>query len=429
MANPLLDELDARGQLQDVSDRDALGELLDRERVSLYAGYDPSGSSLHIGSLVPTALLARFQRAGHKPIVLVGGATGMIGDPSGKSEERSLLDVDALDANVDALKNQLSKYIEFGKRATDAVMVNNYDWTAPLSYLDFLRDVGKHLTVNYMTGKESVRARLEDRDQGISYTEFSYMLLQAYDFHVLARDHGCRLQVGGSDQYGNITAGIELHRKLGGEHRLFGMTAPLLLDSSGKKMGKTAAGTRMWLDPELTSPYAFYQYWLNTDDADVPRFLKLFSQRDLAEIEAITTAHAETPHKREGQRTLASDVTTWVHGADALRRAIAASQVMFGGSLDELSDADLEPLLADVPSSTLTRAELEQGIDLVEMLANTELAKSKGAARRLVTGGGVYVNNVRANDPARTLTTDDLGTETMMILRAGKKNYHIVRVG
>ena len=429
MANKLLDELDARGQMQDVSDRDALGELLDSEGVSVYAGYDPSGTSLHIGNLVPTALLLRFQRAGHKPIALVGGATGMIGDPSGKSEERSLLDVDALNANVESLKNQLSKYIEFGNRKTDAVMVNNHDWTAGLTFLDFLRDVGKHLTVNYMTGKESVRARLEDRDQGISYTEFSYMLLQAYDFHVLARDHGCRLQVGGSDQYGNITAGIELHRKLGGAHRLFGLTAPLLLDSSGTKMGKTAAGTRMWLDPELTSPYAFYQYWLNTEDADVDRFLRLFSQRDLGDIQAIVAAHAAEPHKREGQRALAADMTTWVHGADALRRVVVASQVMFGGSLDELEDQDLEPLLADVPSSTIARTELEGGASLVDMLVRTDLAKSKGAARKLVTGGGVYVNNVRADDPAKTLTTDDLGTETMMILRAGKKNYHLVRVG
>jgi len=426
---PFLDELDARGQLQDVSDREALAELLAGGRISAYAGYDPTGTSLHIGNLVPTALLVRLQRAGHKPVVLVGGATGMIGDPSGKSEERSLVDLDTIRHNEQCIRAQLSQFLDFGKRASDAVMVNNHDWFGKISFLDFLRDVGKHLTVNYMTNKESVRARLEDRDQGISYTEFSYMLLQAYDFHVLARDHGCRLQVGGSDQYGNITAGIELHRKLGGAERLFGLTAPLLLDSSGKKMGKTAAGTSVWLDPERTSPYAFYQYWLNVDDADVDRFLRQFSMRPLAEIAEIARAHAEAPHKREGQKALAGDMTSWVHGDEPLRRAIAASQVMFGGSLEDLRDADLEPLLADVPSSTLPRSELEKGVPLVDLLARADLAKSKGAARRLVSGGGVYVNNIRTTEQDRTITTADLGTETMLILRAGKKSYHIVRVG
>jgi tyrosyl-tRNA synthetase len=423
----ILDELEARGLLADVTDRAELAALLAAERVPFYIGYDPSGESLHIGNLVPTMALVRLQRAGHKPYVLVGGATGMIGDPSGKSDERQLLDPGTLERNVAALRDQLGSYVRFGSGPTDAVMVNNYDWFSPIGYLEFLRDVGKRITINYMIAKESVRARLEDREQGISYTEFSYMLLQAYDFVVLAKKCGCRLQAGGSDQWGNITAGIELGRKLG-LPTLYGLTCPLLLDAHGQKLGKTAAGTRVWLDPARTSPYAFYQYWLNTDDADVARFLRMLSPRPLAEIADLSGAHTAKPEARLGQRTLADDLTEFVHGKDATARAVAASAVMFGGALDDLSDRDLEPLLADVPSSELLRAELERGVGLVDLLARTGLATSKGAARRLVEGGGVYVNNVRAADADGTLTLADLGTETMLILRAGKKSYHIVRV-
>jgi tyrosyl-tRNA synthetase len=421
-------EFEARGMLQDVTAREELSALLGRERVSFYIGFDPTGVSLHAGSLVQVMTMARLQRAGHKPYALVGGATGMIGDPSGKSEERNLLDVDTLSRNVEAIKRQLGRFLDFSATPSGAVMVNNHDWFASIGYLEFLRDVGKHLTVNYMTAKESVRARLEDREAGISYTEFSYMLLQAYDFVVLAREHGCRLQAGGSDQWGNITAGIELHRKLGGAEPLYGLTTPLLVDASGEKMGKTAAGTRVWLDPEITSPYAFYQYWFNVADADAERLLKMFSWQSLADIAAIIDEHRSAPDKRGAQRVLAEELTEFVHGREATRRALAATQVMFGGSLDGLGDADLAPLLADVPSSTLERSILEQGIPLVDLLAGTDLAASKGAARRLVSGGGVYVNNVRETDPARTLRSDDLGTETLIVLRAGKKRYHIVQV-
>lgn len=429
-ALPILDELDARGLLQDVTDRAELGKLLAAGCVPFYVGYDPTATSLHVGNLVPTTILARLQRAGHKPYVLVGGATGMIGDPSGKSDERQLLDTDTLAENVARIRAQLEPFVDFGSGENAGVMVNNADWFRGIGYLEFLRDVGKHLTVNYMTAKESVRARLEDRDQGISYTEFSYMLLQAYDFVHLATAHGCRLQAGGSDQWGNITAGVELARKMGGRPPLFGMTAPLLLDSSGQKMGKTSAGNRVWLDPALTSPYAFYQYWLNVDDADVDRLLRIFSWRPLDEIASLAAEHTAAPAKRLGQRALAEDVTRWVHGADALRRAQAASQVMFGGSLAELSDADLQPLLTDLPSSELPRTELEAGIPLVDLLARDDvaLAKSKGAARRLLSGGGVYVNNIRVTEADRVLGPADLGTETMIVLRAGKKSYHIVRV-
>ena len=423
---PILDDLAARGLIYDVTHRGELAGLLAREQVSLYAGYDPTSSSLHVGNLVPTVILSRFQKAGHRPIAVVGGATGMIGDPSGKSDERNLLDRDTLEANCAVFRKQLEPFFDFD---AGALMVNNLDWLGSLGYLDFLRDVGKLLSVNYMTAKDSVRSRLEDREHGISYTEFSYMLLQAYDFVHLARAYDCRLQVGGSDQWGNITAGTELQRKMGPDQpQLYGLVGPLLLDAKGEKMGKTSSGTRIWLDPERTSPYAFYQYWLNRDDNEVDKLLKIFSWRPLDEIAEIVRAHLEAPQKRGGQRALAEDMTTWVHGKAALRSAVAASEVMFGGSLDNLRDADLEPLLSDVPSSTLSRDELAAGLDLVDLFTRTGLEQSKGRARRLINNGGAYVNNKRVTDPAMKLTTEDLGTESMMILRAGKKNYHIVQV-
>jgi tyrosyl-tRNA synthetase len=428
MTAAILDELDARGLVQDVTDREGLAKELGAGVVPFYVGYDPTAPSLHAGNLVPTTVLVRLQRAGHKPIILVGGATGMIGDPSGRSDERQLLDTETLEANLAGIREQLSQFVSFGDGPTDAVIVNNADWFKPISYIEFLRDVGKHLTLNYMMAKDSVRSRLEDRDQGISYTEFSYMLLQAYDFVHLAREHGCRLQAGGSDQWGNITAGTELFRKLGGGHQIFGLTSPLLLDSRGEKMGKTSTGDRVWLDPERTSPYAFYQYWFNVADADVRKLLLTFSFRTVEEINELADRHDETPGKREGQRALAEDMTTWVHGEDALRKVVAASRVMFGGSLEELDDADLAPLLDTVPSSELARSELDAGIELLELLVRTELAQSKGAARRNVSGGGVYINNVRVEDIARSVTAADLGTETMIVLRSGKKKYHIIKL-
>ncbi len=424
---PLLDELEQRKLLADCTSRDELAKMLAEQCVRVYAGFDPTATSLHLGNLVPITGLVRLQRAGHKPYPLVGGATGMIGDPSGKSQERELLDTDTLGANVMAIEQQLRRFLDFDDAKTGAVMVNNHDWFKSIGYLEFLRDVGKHITVNYMMAKESVRARLNDREQGISYTEFSYMLLQAYDFVVLGREHGCQVQLGATDQWGNITAGIELGRKLDGA-QLYGFVHPLLLDSKGQKMGKTAGGAKLWLDPELTSPYAFYQYFLNIDDGEVDKLMRMFSPRPLTEIAEIVTAHEEAPHKRAAQRLLAEDMVSYVHGEQNMRRAVAASQVMFGGALDEVDDAALEPLLADVPNSELARSELEQGVALLDLLANTGLAQSKGAARRLVKGGGVYLNNQRMSDEKRMVTHEDLGTETMMILRAGKKSYHIVRV-
>src|SRR3954471_1599052 len=309
----ILDELDARGLLADVTDRDGLAALLASERVTVYAGYDPTSPSLHVGNLVPTMLLRRFQSAGHRPIVLVGGSTGMIGDPSGKSAERNLMDDATLAVNLAGIRGQLSHLLDFDDPRTGAIMTNNADWTRGVGLLEFLRDYGKHLTVNYMLAKESVNARISS-ESGISYTEFTYMLLQAFDFVQLHRLHGCRLQVGGSDQYGNITAGCELQHKLRGP-RLFGLVPPLLLDPSGAKMGKTSTGERIWLAPERTSPYEFYQYWLNRSDEETPGLLRIFSLRPLGEIGEMLQEHDRDRSRRGAQRELARALTAWIHGS------------------------------------------------------------------------------------------------------------------
>jgi tyrosyl-tRNA synthetase len=420
----ILDEFAARGLLADVTDRDALGKLLTDGTVTLYAGYDPTSPSLHVGNLVPVIMQARLQRAGHKPIVVVGGATGMVGDPSGKSAERNLLADDELATNVAGIRAQLERFLDFGAGPMGAVITNNADWTRGMSYLEFLRDVGKHLTINYMMAKDSVRARLEG-DTGISYTEFSYMLLQAWDFVHLSRAYGCRLQVGGSDQYGNITAGCELSRKMGGP-QLFGLTAPLLLDSAGQKMGKTSTGERVWLDAERTSPYAFYQYFFNTTDEEAPRLLRLFSLQALAQLEELVRSHDADPSQRLAQRELARTMTTWVHGADETARVEEASQIMFGGSLDGVRERTLELLAKVVPVVAIDRAELENGIAIVDLLSRT-VADSKGAARRLLQQGGAYVNNVRMTDDERRITTADLATATMLVVRGGRKDYRLVK--
>jgi len=421
----LIEELRQRHLVAQVSDEEGLAKLLSSQVVPVYAGYDPTSSSLHVGNLVPTILLKRFQLAGHKPIVVVGGATGMIGDPSGKSDERNLLDAEPLATNVAGIRAQLSRLLDFDDAATGAVMTNNVDWTRGVTYLEFLRDYGKHLTINYMMAKDSVKARLEG-ENGISYTEFSYMLLQAFDFVHLAKTHGCRLQVGGSDQYGNITAGCELSRKMGGL-QLFGLTAPLLLDSTGQKMGKTSTGERIWLDAERTPPYAFYQYWLNRPDDEVPRLLKLFSLRPLAELDAVLAEHDADRAKRIGQRELARAMTGWIHGEAAIATVEAASRVMFGGSLEGITDAVLAQLAGTIPTVDIPRSELEAGIGIIDLLART-VADSKGAARRLVTQGGAYVNNVKVTDVEHKVTLEHLATPTMLVVRGGKKDYRLVRV-
>ena len=423
----ILPELEARTLVADVSHKDELGAALAAGNVPHYAGHDPTATSLHVGHLIPVVIQRRLQLAGHRPIVVVGGATGMIGDPSGKSNERQLLDRDTLAANVAGIRAQLSRFLDFDPGPVGATMTNNADWFSGVSYLDFLRDVGKHVTVNYMLAKDSVRSRLEDREQGISYTEFSYMLLQAWDFVVLSRDHGCRLQVGGSDQWGNITAGIELSRRLGGP-QLFGVTAPLLLDASGEKMGKTSTGQRIWLDPARTSAYAFYQYWLNVEDSMAGGYLRKFSFRSLEELDAVVAAHLAEPQKRLAQRELARDLTRWVHGDDGLRRAEVASAVVFGGSLADARDADLEPLVAELGCTEVPRADLDAGLPVVDLMVRTNLAGSKGDARRTLTQGGLYLNNQQVTAADLVVRAEHLGTESFIFLRKGKKTYHLVRV-
>jgi len=422
----MLDELQARGLFQECTDRKGLGDLLASSApVSVYAGFDPTSPSLHVGNLVPVILLKRFQLAGHRPVVVVGGATGMIGDPSGKSAERNLLDEATLAANVAGIHAQLARFMEFDSTPTGAVMTNNYDWTKGVTFLEFLRDYGKFLTVNYMTAKDSVASRLTG-DTGISYTEFSYMLLQAFDFVQLAQTLGCRAQVGGSDQYGNITAGCELQRKMG-RPQLFGWVAPLLLDSTGQKMGKTSTGERIWLDPERTSPFAFYQYFLNRTDEEAPRMLKMFSTEPLARIEDLLRTHEADRAQRLAQKELARAMTKWIHGAAAIAAIESSSAEMFSGDLTKLTDPQLAEMAGTIPTTDLLRAELEAGIPLVDLVVRVGLETSKGKARATIEQGGLSLNNVVVKDVAKKIGIADLMTETRLILRKGKKSYRIVR--
>jgi tyrosyl-tRNA synthetase len=415
----IIDELESRGAIDDLTDREALSELLSAPGQSIYIGFDPTADSLHAGSLLPALMLARFQRAGHRPIVLVGGATGMIGDPSGRNAERQLQTIETIQVNAEAIKRQLARFVEFDGSAA-AIVVNNYDWTYGVSYLDFLREIGKHFTVNHMLAKESVRSRLEDREHGISYTEFSYMLLQAFDFLHLFEREGCRIQGGGSDQWGNITAGIELiRRKSAGQ--AFGITFPLLTTSSGEKFGKSA-GNAVWLDAERTSPYQFYQYWINTDDRDVERFLKLFTFLDL---EAIAELAAAPKEQRVAQKRLAAEITRLVHGDDAVAKALKASEVLFGGEVAGMTDRDLSNIFADVPSFNI---DLTSPVRIPDLLVKSGAAKSKTEAIRLVAGGGVYLNNRRVETADMHVTRGDLASETMFVLRVGKKSYYLGRV-
>jgi tyrosyl-tRNA synthetase len=422
----ILDELDARGLFANCTDRAGLGDLLSTQApVSAYAGYDPTSASLHVGNLVPTILLKRLQLAGHRPIILVGGATGMIGDPSGKSAERNLLDDAQLAHNLAGIRGQLSRLLDFDDKATGAVMTNNADWMVPMGFLQFLRDTGKYLTINYMMAKDSVKSRLEG-DTGISYTEFTYMLLQAYDFVHLAKSHGCRLQVGGNDQYGNITAGCELSRKMGGV-QLYGLTAPLLLDSTGQKMGKTSTGERVWLDAARTPPFEFYKYWFNVSDDDAPRLLRLFSLRPLPELDELIRAHDQDRAQRQAQRELARALTSWIHGPDAVTRIEWANQVFATGTLDGLSRDELARLADTIPTIDIPRADLTAGINIVDLLVRTAIDDSKGKARTRVQQGGAYVNNVRIGDIKHHVTLDHLVGELLLLVRGGKKELRLVR--
>ncbi|HEX9659256.1 MAG TPA: tyrosine--tRNA ligase [Rhodothermales bacterium] len=419
-----LPELQRRGMVAQLTKPDELARLLSSGPQSIYVGFDPTASSLHVGHLLPVMALGHMQRHGHRPIVLLGGATGMIGDPSGRSSERVLLTLEKVRGNARSIRQQLERFLRFeGEDA--ALMVNNHDWIGEISHLQWLRDVGKHFTVNYMLGKDSVRSRLSDSTSGLSYTEFSYMLLQAYDFLHLATHQGCRIQGGGDDQWGNITAGIELVRRVRGE-RVFGITFPLLTTASGEKFGKSA-GNAVWLDPSLTSPYRFYQYWLNTDDRDVERLLKLFTFAPLDELEDVVATHAQSPGRRRAQRRLAGEVTRLIHGEEARDRAERASLALFGGDLTTLDRNELRDVFGEAPTATLDRDRLAGGLDAVTLLALTETTSSKGEARRLISSGGAYLNNQRIQE-GQTINEEQLLHGEMLILRTGKKNYRLVDV-
>lgn len=424
MSHDLLDELRWRGLIHQCTDEAGLSKQLASGPQTVYIGFDPTASSLHVGSLMQLMLLRRFQKAGHRPIALVGGATGMIGDPSGKSEERNLLSPEQLQANVAGVASQMRMLLNFDGDG-GAMLLNNFDWMQGYSYLTFLRDVGKNFPVGAMMGKESVRSRLES-EAGLSYTEFSYMLLQAYDFVHLSKKHGCTIQAGGSDQWGNITAGIDLGRRMLGT-QLFGITAPLLTTSDGRKMGKTEKGA-IWLDPNRTSPYEFYQYWKTVEDADVMRCIAYLTEIDRAEYDALAQSVANDPGKRAAQIRLAQWMTTLIHGDDGLRAAEKASEILFGGEIGEATDASLGAIFADVPSKEVPRSKLDgEGYWIVEAFQDAGLATSGGEARRSIKEGGAYVNNIRASDEKQRLTAADLASETVMVLRKGKRNYALLR--
>jgi tyrosyl-tRNA synthetase len=423
----IISDLRWRGLIHQTTDEEpALARWLGERPRTLYAGFDPTAESLHVGSLMPLVLLRRFQKAGHRPIAVVGGATGMIGDPSGKSEERKLLSVDALRANIAGIEVQMRQFLDFEAGPLQALLVNNFDWMSRFSYIDFLRDVGKNFPVNVMLVKDSVSARLARQDSGMSYTEFSYMLLQAYDFVHLHEQYGCELQVGGSDQWGNITAGIDLARRMRGV-QLYGLTSPLLTKSDGSKMGKTESGT-VWLSAERTSPYQLYQYLINVADADAGKCLRFLTELSRDEIESLDVARVADPAKRESQRRLAEELTRLVHGEAGLAAAQRATDVFFGAEISELSDRQLNEIFADVPSKELPRSRLEgDGLSIIDALVESGLAKNKSDARRTIEQGGAYVNNRRADSIDLKLSGKHLASETVIVLRSGKKKYALLR--
>ena len=419
------DVLRERGFVQDVTDADGLRRLLDDERVTYYYGVDPTAPSMHLGNLVGCMAMSWLQHLGHRPVALAGGATGRIGDPSGRDDERDLLDEEQVEQHLAGIREQLTKFVDLSDPAQGR-MVDNYDWFADLPVLTFLRDVGKHFSVNAMIARESVKRRLDAREQGISYTEFSYQLLQAYDYAHLYEQEGCRLQIGGSDQWGNITAGVDLTRRLHGVE-VFGLVWPLLETAGGEKFGKSA-GNAVWLDARLTSPYAYFQYWLNVHDDDVERFLKLFTFLDLDEIAEVVAEHSQEPAKRLGQRRLAEESTRIVHGEDGLASASRATSVLFGDMPYEgLTDEELGDAFDEAPTVELTRSRLERGIGLLELMTELGASKSNGEARRLVDQGAVRVNNVRESDSTREVGTDDLAGESTLVLQVGKKRHYLAR--
>lgn len=418
------EEFKWRGQVYDHTE--AVPEILAKEKVTAYIGFDPTADSLHIGNLVGMMALARLQRFGHTPIALAGGGTGMIGDPSGKSSERNLLSQEILQYNLACIQKELASVLDFDAKTNPAKVVNNGDWLGKLNLIEFLRETGKYFTVNYMMAKDSVRSRIE-REDGISYTEFSYMILQGYDFWHLFKNEGCVLQAGGSDQWGNIVAGTELIRKKEGK-KAHGLVYPLITKADGSKFGKTESGT-IWLSAEKTSPYRFYQFWYNADDADVIGFLRTFTWLNQHEIAELENALFERPEKREAQRTLAQLVTQMIHGETAVTKAENASQVLFGGVLDGLDASDIQDIFADVPSSAVAKTDFDgDGLAVVDLLVSSGLATSKGDARRSIQGGGIYVNNHRVEDQNQLVTTSQSVDGQFFVLRKGRKKYHLVKL-
>lgn len=425
MKTGFVEELRWRGLLQDIMP--GTEEVLEKEIVSGYIGFDPTADSLHIGHLTQVFTLLRFQKAGHKPIALVGGATGMVGDPSGKSAERNLLDEEALNKNVAGLQKQLEKFLDFNSGENGAVLVNNYDWMKDYSFLTFIRDIGKHLTVSYMMAKDSVKNRLET---GMSFTEFSYQLLQAFDFYKLNETKNCKLQMGGSDQWGNITSGTELiRRKSGGE--AYALTTQLIRKADGTKFGKTESGA-VWLDRTKTSPYKFYQFWINTSDADAENWIKIFTFFSKEETENMIAEHKQDPGKRILQKSLARELTTLVHSEEDLANAIDASSVLFNGGLSELTGLDEQTFLDvfdGLPQFTVTKTELENGTGVLELLAEkTSVFPSKGEARKMILGGGVSINKTKVESQDLIVNTSHLINNKYIVIQKGKKNYYLCSI-
>lgn len=428
--NSFIEELKWRGMLQDMTPE--IEEHLKKGMASAYLGFDPTADSLHIGHLVGVMTLLHFQRAGHKPFALVGGATGMIGDPSFKSAERNLLDKATLDHNVDCIQSQLSKFLDFsGASANKAELVNNFDWMSQFSFLEFIRDVGKHITVNYMMSKDSVKRRLEDGN-GLSFTEFTYQLIQGYDFFHLWKNNNCSIQLGGSDQWGNIVTGTELIRRMGGGSA-YALTVPLITKADGTKFGKTEGGS-VWLDPEKTSPYAFYQFWLNVSDEDASKYIRIFTVLDQATIENLETEHMEAPHLRLLQKEIAKQVTTMVHSEEDFEMAVKASEILFGkSSTEDLASLDERTFLAvfeGVPQVQLSKTEyegIENILDLFGEKTQAQIFPSKGEARKMIQGGGVSINKEKLVDPNAPLTFSLLQNKYLLIQK-GKKNYYILEV-
>ena len=424
MSHSIFEELEWRGMVYDSID--GVQQMLANEKVTVYNGFDVTADSLHVGHIVPLIALARLQRFGHHPIALAGGGTTMIGDPSGKKSERSLLPVETIREYAEAIKGQLAHFLDFESKTNPAKVLNNADWLTSLNMIEFMRDIGKNFTVNYMLAKDSVRTRLE-REEGLSFTEFTYMLLQSYDFLYLYDHYGCRLQTGGSDQWGNITAGVELVRRMRGA-QVYGMVYPLITKADGTKFGKTEGGS-VWLDPNRTSPYRFYQFWLNTEDKDVVNYLKYFTFLDHQTIDDLAAAVVERPEGREAQRRLASVMTQTVHGETALARAEQASQALFGGDISGLSAAEISDIFSDVPSCELPKGQLEgAGLPVADLLVTAGVAKSKGEARRSLQEGGIYINNHRVSGENPAAGLSDMLAGQFIVLRKGKKNYTLVKV-